>query len=420
MILPTAAASARVERTRWPNGLVICTQHVPGVRSVALGAWVRAASLHETPELMGVSHMLEHLVFKGTARRSAKALALALESLGGSLDAYTTREYTAFQARVLDRDLGVAADVLHDVLFAPLLRDEDLALERGVILEEIAMVEDTPDDLVFELHDRLLWGAHPYGYPILGTRETVGAIPGEALRARHAALYHPGNIVIAAAGNLTHEGVLAALRNAGWADVPAGDARPMAVPPVEPAAPARKRVIRKMAQTHVVIGSTTIPLGSPDRPAYSIVNALLGGGMSSRLFQRVREDLGLAYAVYSYQSLHPEVGVHGVYVGTAPATAAKATQAIRDELERLVQEGIPEDELALGRQQFVGQYLLSLESVSARMYRAASLELYDEPDRTVDEVIARIEAVTPADALRVAQAWFAPDRQTTLTLGPRS
>jgi predicted Zn-dependent peptidase len=419
LITATPASAPAVERTRWPNGLVICTQHVPGVRSVALGAWVRAASLHETPDVMGVSHLLEHMVFKGTARRSARDLALALESLGGSLDAYTTREYTSYQARVLDRDLDVAADVLHDLLFQPTLREEDLALERGVILEEIAMVDDTPDDLVFELHDKALWGEHPYGYPILGTRETVASIPAELLRARHAALYRPANIVVAAAGNVSHAGILDALARAGWADQPAGEVTIPAVPAPVPAPPQDLRITRDTQQTHVVMGSPTIPLGSPDRPAYSIVNALLGGGMSSRLFQRVREDLGLAYSVYSYQSLHPDVGVHGVYVGTAAKQAAKATQAIRDELSRLVQEGVPEDELALGRRQFAGQYLLSLESVSARMYRAASLELYGEPDRTVDEVLARIDAVTPADALRVAQAWFAPERMTSVTLGPR-
>lgn len=414
-----ATASARIERTRWPNGLVICTQHVPGVRSVALGAWVRAAALHETPDTMGVSHLLEHMVFKGTRQRTPREIALTLESRGGSLDAYTSREYTAYQARVLDRDLGIAADVIYDLVFQPLLRDEDLSLEKGVILEEIAMVEDTPDDVVFELHNAQMWGDHPYGYPILGTRDTVDAIAGDVLRARHASLYHPGNVVIAAAGNITHEQVLDALRMTGWDDVPAGTDAPATPPPPIAQPPRDETVDRDSQQTHIVFGSTTISMASPDRPAYLIVNSLLGGGMSSRLFQRVREELGLAYSVYSFQDLHVDTGMHGVYVGTAPETAARAQQAIRDELDRLVNEGIPAEELALGRQQFVGQYLLSLESVGARMYRAASLELYGEPDRTVEEVIARIESVTVEDALRVSQAWFAPDRQTVLSLGPQ-
>ena len=219
-----------MERTVLPNGLTVLSEFVPGVRSVALGAWVRTASLHEAREEMGISHLLEHMVFKGTARRSAHEIAGALESLGGSLDAYTAREHTAFQARVLDEHLMQAADVMADVMFRPALRSEDLALERKVVLEEIAMVDDTPDDLVFELHNEALWGAHPYGYSILGTRETVGAIGIDALRRLHARAYQPGQMVVAASGNLSHEALLGALRATGWGDVPAGAAEAPVAP----------------------------------------------------------------------------------------------------------------------------------------------------------------------------------------------
>src|SRR5437868_1630841 len=196
---------------------------MPGVRSVAFGAWVRSASLHETPDVMGVSHLLEHMVFKGTARRSAREIALSLESLGGSLDAYTSREHTVFQGRVLDEHLREAADVIGDIVFRPTLRETDLALERKVILEEIGMVEDTPDDLVFELHNELLWPDHPYGYSILGTRDTVASLGVPELRELHRRAYHPAPLVIAASVNVDNHRLLDRREGAGWLDVPAGD-----------------------------------------------------------------------------------------------------------------------------------------------------------------------------------------------------
>ncbi|HYV99079.1 MAG TPA: pitrilysin family protein [Gemmatimonadaceae bacterium] len=410
--------AARVERTQLPNGLVICTEYVPGVRSVALGVWVRSASVHESREQMGVSHLLEHLVFKGTARRTARDIAVALESRGGALDAYTSRENTAFQAHILDRDLPLAIDLLHDLLFSPLLRDEDLALERQVVLDEIALVDDTPDDLVFEEHNALMWGAHPYGYTILGTRESVGALTGSALRAQHARAFVPSNMVMSAAGNVDHQHVVSLVESAGWGAP--GASRPVvAVPPPQMAPVATKHIVRDLQQSHIVFGSTTIPMADPTRPAFLIVSTLLGGGMSSRLFQHVRERLGLAYAVYGFHSLNSDIGMHGVYVGTAPETTSKARTAVDDELKRLTDEGVPEDELELGRQQLLGQYLLSLESPGARMQRAASCELVGEPFRTVEEVTRRIESVTRDDALAVARAWFAPERHSVVVLGPK-
>jgi predicted Zn-dependent peptidase len=393
---------------------------VPGVRSIALGVWVRWGSVHERREEMGISHLLEHLVFKGTRHRSAHDIALALESRGGALDAYTAREHTVYQAHFLDRDLSVAADLLRDLIFEPLLRDADLKLERNVILDELAQVEDTPDDLVFEHHSGALWGAHPYGYSILGSRETIGAMTESGIRTLHRRAYRPGNVVISAAGNLTHESLLRVLLDAGWGSLSdaggAGNGAPRPQP--TPVAASRVQIPRDLQQTHLVFGSTTIPMRDPSRPAYLVANALLGGGMSSRLFQRIREQMGLAYAVYSFHSLYSDVGVHGVYVGTGPETAGRARQAVLDELARLADDGIPEPELAGGRQQLIGQYLLSQESVGARMNRLAMRELYQEPFRTVDEVIARIEGVTSADVLAVAQAWFAPARQTIVELGP--
>jgi len=414
------AADAALRRTILPNGLTVLSEHMPGVRSVSFGAWVRAASLHESREIMGVSHLLEHMVFKGTERRSAHEIALSLEALGGSLDAYTSREHTVYQGRVLDEHLLEAADVIGDIVFHPTLRETDLALERKVILEEIGMVEDTPDDLVFELHNEQMWGPHPYGYSILGTRGTVQALGVPELRSLHARAYHPGQLVVAATGNVEHEQLLDVLSRTGWLDAVPGDTTALALEPPRPESPSTRHVEREGAQTHIVAGTVAVPHGDPERFPLLLLSMLLGGGMSSRLFQRVREELGLAYSVYTYQSFHADAGMHGVYVATAPETAGAALDAIRRELQTVVENGLPADEIAMGRQQLKGQITLSLESVSSRMYRAASVELYGEPYRTLDDLLALIDAISVEDVSRVAQAFFKPEQMTVVSLGPKA
>jgi predicted Zn-dependent peptidase len=393
---------------------------MPGVRSVAFGAWVRAASIHEPRERMGVSHLLEHMVFKGTRTRSAKDIALSLEVLGGSLDAYTAREHTSYQARVLDEHLPQAADVIGDLLFRPLIRSTDLRLERKVVLEEISMVEDTPDDVVFELHNELLWGAHPYGYSILGTRDTVAALGVRELRELHERAYHPPQLVVAAAGNVEHERLVETLASTGWADVPRGVGEALVSPPPAAAPTAFRHVERDSAQTHVVFGAPTVAHGDPRRYAVALVSMLLGGGMSSRLFQRVREELGLAYSVYTYTSFHVDTGVHGVYVATAPETAKQATAAIREELAAVAEHGLPAEELAAGKSQLKGQITLSLDSVTSRMYRAAGVELYGEPYRPLDEVLAIVDAIDEGEVAAVCREFFAPERHSVLSLGPEA
>ncbi len=402
-----------------PNGLTVLSEHIPGVRSVSFGAWVRAASLHESREQMGVSHLLEHMVFKGTERRSAHEIALSLEALGGSLDAYTSREHTVYQGRVLDEHLRDAADVIGDIVFHPKLAKADLTLERKVILEEIAMVEDTPDDLVFELHNELLWGDHPYGYSILGTRETVKRLGVRELRELHSRAYHPGQLIIGASGNVEHDRLLDVLGETGWLDAVAGDATPMALAPLHREPPATKHVHREGAQTHLVAGTTAVAHNDPRRFPLLMLSMLLGGGMSSRLFQRVREELGLAYSVYTYSSFHADGGMHGVYVATAPESAGAALNAIRDELRLVVKDSLPSAEIAMGRQQLKGQVTLSLEGVSSRMYRAASVELYGEPYRTLDDILALIDGISDEDIAKAAFEFFEPDALTVLSLGPK-
>lgn len=413
----TVQLDERVHRTEGDNGVTVLSEVLPGVRSVAVGVWVRSASVHEDVQQMGVSHLLEHMVFKGTERRNAREIALALESRGGSLDAFTSREYTSYQARVLDEDLPRALDVLTDLVRQPVLRDTDLTLERKVVLEEISTVEDTPDDQVFEIHGRTLWPDHPYGYSILGTRETVGALGVEDLRALHQRAYHPRQVVITAAGSLHHDVLVKLAAKCGWFTSEAGpDPRPIAAVP--PAQRTRIRVPRDSAQSHIVLGTDTFPHRDERREALLLVNTVLGGGMSSRLFQRVREELGLAYAVYTHQSFFRETGVTGVYVGTHPSTADQAVEVILNEFRDVAERGLDAADLSDAKQQLKGQVTLSLESPVARMYRLATVELYDEPYRTIDQMLADIERASQDAVAAVGQEFFDPERETIVWLGP--
>jgi len=286
------------------------------------------------------------------------------------------------------------------------------------VLEEISMVDDTPDDLVFEIHNEAMWGSHPYGYSILGTRETVSSLGVPHLRELHARAYHPSQVVVAAAGNVEHERLLDVLERTGWLAIPRGDDSPLAAPPPVAAAPEYRHVDRDSVQTHIVFGSPTVGHNDPCRYALVLVSTVLGAGMSSRLFQHIREELGLAYSVYTFQSFHPETGVHGVYVGTAPDTAPQAAGAIRDELARLASDGLPEDEIAAGKTQLKGQVTLSLESPSSRMYRAAAVDLYGEPFRSLDELLVAIDSITPDEVSAVCRRFFTPEIQTVVSLGP--
>lgn len=406
----------RYERTELDGGPVVLTEAMPGLRSVSLGIWVRAGSVNETPEEMGVSHLLEHMVFKGTRRRSAREIALVLERLGGSIDAYTTREHTSYQARVLDEHQDIALDVLADLVREPLLRAEDLELEREVVLEEISTVEDTPDDLVFDLHAALVWGDHPYGYSILGTRETVGGMSADQLRRTHERAYGGSNLVIAAAGNVAHDAFVervAALFGGPGVETGNGGWRP----PAEARA-CSEAVERASTQTHTVFGARTFGHGDPRRYALVLVGNAVGGAMSSRLFQRVREELGLAYAIYSFQSFYLHAGMTGVYVGTRPEWSERAESVIREELAAVARDGLTAAELADAKGQVKGQLVLSLESSSARLHRLAATALFDEPFRSMEEVMRCIDAVTLDDAALVAAEFLAPERQTVLRLGP--
>lgn len=407
-----------IQETVLGNGIHVLTEAIPGVRSLAAGVWVRQGSAHEPLALMGASHMLEHMVFKGTQGRSAREIALALEGLGGSLDAYTSREHTSFQARVLDENLGEAMDVLADLTLSPALRASDLELEREVVLEEISTVDDTPDDLVFELHGERLWRGHPYGHQILGTRETVSAMTVDDLVTLHREQYRGENLVVAAAGHVEHADVVERAHRL-FGDAPAGERRsPVAEPPE--VTRGDERVTRDAAQSHVVVGTDAVPHDDPRRFPLVLISAAFGGGMSSRLFQRIREEMGLAYTVFSFQSFYARNGTGGVYVGTRPGWEERAVDAIREEYARMAAEGLPVEELEQTKRQVKGQIMLSLESTGARLYRLAGFALYDEPYQGLDDLLARIDAIGVDEVAEVAATFYAPERQFVLRLGPEA
>lgn len=412
----TVQLDDRVYRTRLDGGPVVLSEHIPGTRSVAVGIWVPWGASHDTPERMGAAHLLEHMIFKGTERRGAREIALEIEGIGGSLDAYTSREHTACHARVLDEHLPMAVDVLADLIFHPRLRPEDLELERQVILEEIAGVEDTPEELVFDLHAEALWEDHPYGQPVLGTADTVRAITRDDLESLWRGAYRPETCVVAAAGSVSHETLLELVaRNF---PIAAGEGAPAQVP--EPAAAVAKEVDvrRDSSQLHICLGGSLFPRGDQRRYGAILVSTTLGGGMSSRLFQRVREELGLAYTVYSYQSFYSRGGYTGIYMATRAETAERAVDEVKEELAHLASSGMTEEELAAIKRQTKGQVVVSLDSTSARLQRLAGVALYEEPYLKLDEVCSRIDAVSETEVARICQEYYAPERQTIVRLGP--
>lgn len=398
------------------NGIRVVTERVLGVRSTAIGAWVRQGSAHEPAELGGVSHLLEHLVFKGTERRSAHEIALSLESLGGSLDAYTTREYTSYQALILDDHLEIALDVLADLVLHPRLETNDLELERAVVLEEIAGVEDTPDDLVFELHGLRFWKGHGYGRSILGTCDTVSSLGIEDLRRIHKERYGGCNILVGCSGDIEHDHVVDLV--AGFfGEAPAGILSPEVESP-DGNMVGFDFVRRDTSQTHLVLGRATPAYADPIRIVLGLISGAFGGGMSSRLFQRVREELALAYAIFSFQTFYSRAGSAGVYVGTRPETADRTLETIFSEYRHLYESALSQPELDQAKSQASGQLVLSMESTAAQLLRTMGFALRNEPYRSLDDSLGRIEAVTMDQVKGACKRYFNPDDQYVLSLGP--
>jgi predicted Zn-dependent peptidase len=392
-----------VHRTVLPNGLRILTEAVPAMRSVSVGIWVGVGSRDESPALSGVSHFLEHLLFKGTKRRSALDISAQIEAVGGETNAFTTKEYTCYYARVLDADLPLAVDVMGDIMTGSVLAEPDVETERAVILEEIAMHDDEPADEVHDLFARAMYGPHPLGRLVSGTAETISAVTRKQIHGFYRRRYTPPNVVVAAAGSLDHQQVVdlvaATELGTGPAALP-GSLRPAHRVPTEPA----QVLVRdkETEQAHVVLGGTGIGRLDERRFALGVLNNCLGGGMSSRLFQEIRERRGLAYSVYSYTAQYADSGLFAVYAGCAPGKVDEVLDLTRVELARVAADGLDADEVARGRGMTKGALVLGLEDTGSRMTRLGKGELLYGELPTVDELLARVEAVTPEQVRAVA------------------
>jgi predicted Zn-dependent peptidase len=398
-------------RTVLPGGLRVITESLPAVRSAAFGIWAGVGSRDEDLDHAGATHYLEHLLFKGTRHRSALDISAAMDAVGGELNAFTAKEYTCYYARVLDADLPLAIDVLADMVTSSLLEPKDVDAERGVILEEIAMNEDDPSDTVHEAFAAQLFGDTPMGRPILGSVDSISSITRDQIAEHYAARYKPENLVVAAAGSLDHAGVVELTRTA-FGPVLTGGADP--VPPrlADAAECARQAgtgtgvrlVSRGIEQANLVLGCGGLSRTDDRRFALGVLNAALGGGMSSRLFQEVREKRGLAYSVYSFSSQHADSGIWGVYAGCLPAKADEVLSICRDEIAKVISGGLTDDELNRGKGQLRGSIVLGLEDPSSRMSRLGKAELVYPRLEPVDEILAAIDAVTHDDVRAVAAA----------------
>jgi predicted Zn-dependent peptidase len=386
---------------------------MPGVRSAAVGVWVGVGSRDETLEQHGCSHFLEHLLFKGTPSRTALEISVALDSVGGEFNAYTAKEYTVFHARILDRDLPMAIDVLGDMISSSLITPDDVEAEREVILDEIAMHDDDADDVVHNLFAAQAYGPQtPLGRGIAGTFESIRAMSRETIADFYKARYTPNNMVVAVAGNLDHDEVVRQVEAAfGREDFLAGAADP--IPPrtgvAAPVNAGESHEARAFEQTNVVLGIPGFGRDDDRRFALGIVNAVLGGGTSSRLFQEVREKRGLAYSVYSFVSGHAETGVIGVAVGCLPEKTDETLATVRAELAKLAADGITADELRLAKGQLAGGLVLGLEDSASRMSRLGKAELVHDQMLSIDEVLHRMDAVTLEDCAEVAKLYGGPE-----------
>lgn len=412
---PAAVGSFEFARSVLPNGLRVVTERIPYVRSVSLGFWFGAGSRCETPKENGISHFIEHMMFKGTASRSARAIAEIFDAVGGQLNAFTARENTAYYARVLDRHFALAVDVVGDMLLHSLFQPEDIEKEKGVIQEEIRMYEDTPDELVHDLFAEGIIGQHPLGQPVLGKAENVSAFSRQDVLAYLEKWYVPANLVVAAAGNITHRQVVDAV-SAQLGQIPA---RPVPALLLWEPRPARNILRDKdTEQVHLCLGGPGLPRNDPRRYAMMIMDTVLGGGMSSRLFQELREERALVYSTYSFHTGFQEAGMFGVYAGTSPENLLQVLDVVRTELRRLQQEGITQVELERAKEQVKGGFMLSLESTSSRMTRIAKMEMYEERIKSPDAVMAEIDAVQRSDVQDLAAQLADPDKMTLAAIGP--
>src|SRR6185503_15692184 len=394
----------QVKITRLPNGLTILTEHMPGLRSVSLGIWVRRGSRHEAPAMNGISHFIEHALFKGSNRRTAHQIATETDRLGGQLDAYTTHELTGFATKVVDTALPQAFDLIVDLVTNPKFDEDDLKREQNVIIEEMKMIEDTPDELLGELFNAAYFPDHSLGRPIEGTVETVSSFNRTRTAQFHAENYAPANLVLAAAGNIEHER-LVDLAAAAFAAKNGHVEQTFSHSP-SPASPILIERKVELEQAHLIVAAPWPSAKSDDRYVASMLGTIIGGGTSSRLWQSIREERGLAYSIGAGGNTFRDVGMFTVYAGTSPAQMDEVFDLALNELRRVVREPVAEDELELAKAQAIASVLLSLESSSTRVGALARQEIIHGRRITTDEIIQSIRAVTREDTQRLAQSCF--------------
>ncbi len=404
-----------IQRHQLPNGLVVITEPMSHVRSVCVGIWVNCGSRREPAPLNGAAHFIEHMVFKGTERRSAEQIAKEVDSVGGMLDAFTSKELICFNTKVLDEHLPLAFDVLADLVLRPRFAPEDIEKEKGVILEEIKMDQDNPDYLVHEMLTQGFWRGHALGKPILGTPRTVRGFRPSAIRNCYQEWFAPQNLVITAAGNLRHEKLLALVEKEFGGLKRGKKSTAERVPPTTAHITLKSK--KELEQAHVCLGIASYPMAHERRFAIAVLNNILGGGMSSRLFQNIREKRGLAYAVYSDVSPYRDTGLLSIYAGTAVKTIPEVIRLVMAEFRDLKEKPVPAEELRRAKDYLKGSLMLSLESTSSRMSNLARQEMYFGRFVTMDELLASVERVTAAEIREIAQEFFRPKQIAATVLG---
>jgi predicted Zn-dependent peptidase len=405
------------EHTELDSGERVISEHLGHVRSATVGYWIGAGSRDETDAKAGVSHFIEHLLFKGSQSYSSLQIAEIFDELGGELNAATSREHTIVYARVPDHHLETALDVMSDMVFSPLF--EDLDAEREVVLEEIAMYEDTPQELVHDLIAEAIFGAHALGRPVIGTAEVISSLTRRSIQGYHRAMYNPGNIVVAAAGNVEHDRLVDLVERGVERRAAATDGKPRVRPAlVKTPKPGLRFQRKETEQYHVCLGAPGIARSDKRRFAASILDAILGGSASSRLFQEIREKRGMAYAVYSFLSQYTDTGQIGVYVGTREDNLAEALAIAAEQIADLAAGNLPDRELQRAKENLKGRMLLSMESTSTRMNRLGKSLLADSEILSLDRLIAEIDAVERDAVCDLAAVLLAPERLSAAAIGP--
>ena len=404
-----------IEVTTLQNGVRVISEEMSHVRSVSLGVWIRTGSRRETSEENGISHFIEHMLFKGTKNRSAEEIARSVDSIGGGLDAFTAKEMVSYNTKVLDEHLPIAFDVLADMVRNPLFREEDIEKEKGVILEELKMEVDNPEYLLHDIFSSNFWKDHPLGKPIIGSKDTIRAFDRGMIDSYFQRYYSPSNILITAAGNLNHA-KLVDLARRHFEDLQVNGKLAPEIAPV----PHARLVFRNktsLEQTHLYMGVPAYPFPHQLRFACWTLNTILGGGMSSRLFQNIREKQGLAYAVYSDLSMYRDTGCMAIYAGTAVETARQVVDSIIKEFRELKENLVPAEELRRAKDNLKGSFMLGLESTSSRMGNLARQDLYFQRFFTLDEMLESIEAVSAEQVRDIAREFFNPKNITLAVLG---